>query len=260
MRIGIVGGGKGGNAILETLYGLEEVQIAFIVDSNHEAPGMVTARQRRIQTFKGLDGLQTNGIDMIIDATGHPQVMADLQERFGSHVRLIDSGGARLIMALANQLQGSHAGIIHTSAAVKEHILTINEATANINTGSQSLLRAAEKSSAHIVESDRIIKSVNAIASQTKILGINATIEAARAGEHGRGFSVVAEEVQKLANSSELFAREINKLLEQISIELKTIIGQVDTLKSETQTQLQATHEAGESVNQLIALTGPASE
>ena len=59
-----------------------------------------------------------------------------------------------------------------------------------------------------------IIKTISDIAFQTKILALNASVEAARAGEAGKGFSVVADEVQNLANKSSASAQDIAKLIE----------------------------------------------
>ena len=63
---------------------------------------------------------------------------------------------------------------------------------------------------------------INDIVFQTQLLSFNASIEAAKAGVHGKGFSVVAEEVGKLAVLSGTAASEISEILKESSKTIST--------------------------------------
>ncbi len=69
----------------------------------------------------------------------------------------------------------------------------------------------------------KIVKTIDGIAEKINILSLNASIEAARAGEYGRGFSLVADEVKKLADSSQESASEIGTIIKDMMAYIKIV-------------------------------------
>ncbi len=80
---------------------------------------------------------------------------------------------------------------------------------------------------------NRITEVIEKIANKTNLLSLNAAIEAARAGEHGKGFSVVADEVGKLAQSSAESSKEIAALVHQAVFETSQAVQAVLQVRSE---------------------------
>ncbi len=92
------------------------------------------------------------------------------------------------------------------------------------------------------------------VASQTKMLGLNAAIEAARAGEHGRGFGVVAEEIRKLSDQTKDAADNIGTLIKEIESLVETTVDASKSTVKQSQEQAAATEEVSATVMEIAQM------
>jgi len=81
------------------------------------------------------------------------------------------------------------------------------------------------KAAKQIVVANDNTKQIEGFSKRQKILALNASIEAARAGETGKGFSVVADEVQKLAQGMGRTSIEIKRALEEVTETIMALTG-----------------------------------
>ena len=97
-----------------------------------------------------------------------------------------------------------------------------------------------------------IVELITSIAEQTNLLALNAAIEAARAGEAGRGFSVVAEEVRKLAEESNRSAQQIADMVVANQADMNEAVAASDTGAESVRQGIETVKSADEVFNSIL--------
>ena len=163
--------------------------------------------QKKIIYYKKI----TEVASAITQASGNlNSVSGKLSNTASSQAAVIEENAAT-IEEMAATIRHTSANAQKTSQLAKESVVITENSSAIMQTTFANVEQILEK-----------IQIVSDIANQTNLLALNATIEAARAGTHGRGFSVVAGEVGKLAETSKSAAKEILQLANSAQGSLKS--------------------------------------
>ena len=109
-------------------------------------------------------------------------------------------------------------------SAVQDQISGMNDIRSQIQETSKRIKRLGESS----LEIGEIVELISDITEQTNVLALNAAIQAASAGEAGRGFSVVAEEVQRLAERSGEATKQIEAIVKTIQADTQDAVAAME--------------------------------
>ncbi|MBQ6296606.1 MAG: methyl-accepting chemotaxis protein [Selenomonadaceae bacterium] len=168
----------------------------------------------------------------------------------------------RTIVTLEEKIQDMHERMDDLRGTAKEMEQIAVDSAKNAAIGKEKVDAAIDvmkniaeqvSSSAQVVgelgrrsnEIGQIVETISGIAGQTNLLALNAAIEAARAGENGRGFSVVAEEVRKLAEQSSVAADNIAKLIATIQADTTSAVESIEQGNQSVKEGTQSVAETG---------------
>ncbi len=163
--------------------------------------------------------------------------------------------GATNQAAVVEELTATVAGVAEqveknsqSAKQISSRVGNLGEAISESNSKMQEMVASMNDINEASKEIDKIIATINEIASQTNLLALNASIEAARAGEAGKGFAVVANQVNLLADQSAKAAKESAVLIETSVRAVKKGM----TIADETATQLEEVADSSKVITEEV--------
>ena len=208
-----------------------------------------------------------DNINSSLEALGNSMVVINSNTR---QVAAAANETSQAISQISDGAQNQMHAIGQLANAVRETAVSVTDVSKNTETASarsqesMAIVRAGKDKMSTMVEVvngiasnsekiNKITEVIESIANKTNLLSLNAAIEAARAGEHGKGFSVVAEEVGKLASSSAESTQEIAQLVQQAVAEAKRAVATVQEVSRDMERIESGANEANGMMQRISA-------
>jgi hypothetical protein len=164
-------------------------------------------------------------------------------------------GGVGLAKSLSSQAKVEEAtenmfsSLQQTNASIEEIAAGSEKLSSTMN----NIVKSVKSTEQKIKETDSILNLIKEISSQSNLLALNAAIEAARAGDAGRGFTIVAQEMRKLAQTSNESAKQISQTLLEMKKSIAQIVNEINSTSLIAESQAAATEEITATLEEITA-------
>ncbi len=207
--------------VRENITGAIADSINYTIDSLRDLVTGINRASEQVNTATGQ--AQATSVGLLSAAEKQSAQISETTEAVSNMTRSIlqvSSNASQASQVAQRSLQAATVG----SQAVQNTIAGMNGIREQIQETSKRIKRLGESSQ----EIGEIVELISDITEQTNILALNAAIQAASAGEAGRGFTVVAEEVQRLAERSSEATKQIGAIVKTIQTDTNSAVAAME--------------------------------
>jgi twitching motility protein PilJ len=234
--------------VRENITGAIADSINYTIDSLRD---LVTGINRASEQVNSATGAaQGTSVALLEAAEMQSQQITETSEAVNNMTRSIlqvSTNASQASQVAQRSLEAATQG----SQAVQNTIAGMNGIREQIQETSKRIKRLGESSQ----EIGEIVELISDITEQTNILALNAAIQAASAGEAGRGFTVVAEEVQRLAERSSEATKQIGAIVKTIQTDTNSAVAAMEKSTEGVVEGARLSDEAGRALTEIETVT-----
>lgn len=234
--------------VKESITGAIADSVNYTIDSLRDV--VVEINRATEQVNSATEAAQGTSVALLEAAEMQSQQIADTTKAVDgmtSSIRQVSTNANEAAEVAQRSLHAATQG----SQAVQNTIAGMNGIREQIQETSKRIKRLGESSQ----EIGEIVELISDITEQTNILALNAAIQAASAGEAGRGFTVVAEEVQRLAERSSEATKQISAIVKTIQTDTHSAVAAMEKSTEGVVEGAKLSDAAGQALTEIEAVT-----